>query len=227
MPGTIPSPVNTPNPDPTVLTTAALLREVSTLRDSSKAEVAALKDIIVTRLTAMDKAVELVQASHLRLVEMFHAREDKFDRLIDDKISSLQEVHDEKFRSISVQFTERDTRTEQNQKDTKVAVDAALQAAEKAVGKQQESFSLATDKSEKATTKQIDQQGLIISTATRALDDKIEDLKQRLTRIEGSMEGRLESKTTGQNTGNYILAIISAIIAAGAVIISVVINFRR
>ncbi len=46
----------------------------------------------------------------------------------------------EKFNGISTQFKERDVRVEQTARDTKVAVDAALQAAEKAVIKQNEQF---------------------------------------------------------------------------------------
>ena len=67
----------------------------------------------------------------------------------------------------------------------KIAVDAALQAAKEAVAEQNRSFALATGKSETATMKQIDALGLAIQTANKGLDDKIADLKDGLTRIEG------------------------------------------
>lgn len=80
-------------------------------------------------------------------------------------------------------------RTEQSSKDSKVAVDAALQAAKEAVGEQNKSSALAIAKSETATTKQIDQLGILIQNNTKAFDDKISDLKDRLTRIEGMGQG--------------------------------------
>lgn len=98
--------------------------------------------------------------------------------------------HEQKFRGIEVQFQERDVRADRAAIDTKRAVDAALAAQENAVAKQNESFALATSKAELATTKQIDQSQLQIATVVRTVDDKVNDLKERLTRIEGMGAGR-------------------------------------
>jgi len=117
---------------------------------------------------------------------------------IDEKTAHLQALHGERFHSISTQFIERDVRTEQTSRDSKVAVDAALQAAKEAVGEQNRSSALAIAKSEAATVKQIDQQGLLIQTATGALNDKIEDIKDRLTRIEGMGVGQINAQTASQ-----------------------------
>src|SRR6185369_6029345 len=142
-----------PVPDPTLLTTQQLLRENLWLRE-----------VLETRLNGMDKAIELLQATA-----------DKFPARIDEKIVSLQQVHEEKFNSIQVQFKERDVRTEQTSKDSKVAIDAALQATKESSVEQNKSFALATAKSEAGFSKQIDQLGVLIQTMTKAFDDKIDD----------------------------------------------------
>lgn len=165
-----------PVPDPTALTTQQLLRENLWLRE-----------VLETRLDGMDKAITLLQDTA-----------DKFPDRIDEKIASLREVHEEKFRSIEVQFSERDVRTEQTAKDSKVAVDAALQAAKELVSQQNTSNSLAIAKSEAAVTKQIDQQGTLIQTTAKASDDKIDDLKQRITRLEERDETKAKVVTTQQ-----------------------------
>ena len=144
-----------PNPDPTILTT-----------EQSDKSIKSLRELIEARLNCAEENVE-----HIR--EKVDARA----AAIATEVKHLHDLQNEKFRSIAQQFTERDTRTEQTARDTKVAVDAALQAAEKAVGKQNEAFALSTAKSEAATTKQIDAIGLLIATTNKAADDKINDLK--------------------------------------------------
>jgi hypothetical protein len=227
-----PRPSNVPIPDPSVMTTRQLVREVSTLRELLEVKLARLeettalnrqiletriddiekaretsramlaerldtriasvdatanltRDVLQTRLDGMDKAITLLQDTA-----------DKFPARIDEKIAALREVHEqrfsalidthlEKFSSIQTQFRERDVRTEQSSKDSKVAVDAALQAAKEAVGEQNKSSALAIAKSETSTTKQIDQLAASIQQMTKAFDDKVMDVKERLTRIEG------------------------------------------
>jgi len=100
------------------------------------------------------------------------------------------------FRGIETQFQERDTRTEQNSQASTTAINAALQAAKEAVGQQNVSFALATSKSEAATTKQMDGLQVLIQTGTKATDEKIDDIKSRLMRIEGMGVGQISAKQT-------------------------------
>lgn len=159
----------------------------------------------------MDKAIELLQSTA-----------DDFPGRMDEKIASLKSVHDERFASIETQFLERDTRTEQTSKDSKVAVDAALQAAKEAVGEQNKSSALAIAKSEAATTKQIDQIGVIIQTTTKGVDDKIDDIKGRLQAIEGQkIGGRERTQDFKDHTGLWI-SLIAVLIAA----ISLILGFK-
>lgn len=156
-----------PIPDPTILTTQQLLREVGSLRD-----------IIEARQAGVDKEIGLI-----------NGRLDGRQNAIKEEVTHLQHLQDEKFHSIVVQFAERDTRTEQTSKDSKVAVDAALQAAKEAVAEQNKSSSLAIYKSEMATAKQIDQIGVTIQAMATNLNDKIDDMKSRITVTEGKGAG--------------------------------------
>lgn len=183
--------LSTPNPDPTALTTAALLREIEGLRERTTHDNTMLRELIEARLNGNDAAVSLLRTTT-----------DKFPAMVEASIKRLQELHEEKFGSIQTQFKERDTRTEQTSKDSKVAVDAALQAAKEAVGEQNKSSALAIAKSEAATTKQIDQIGLLIQNMAKALDDKIGDIKERLTSIESRGVGiATQKQETNQNWG--------------------------
>ena len=219
-----------PIPDPTELTTRALLREIAALKEVFEVEIQSIaklhesnvnrlsgdinltRQVLETRLHGMDVAIELLK----------HSQNDQMPErvpiLIDEKIEALRGVQEEKFRSIAVQFAERDTRTEQTSRDSKVAVDAALQAAKEAVAEQNRSSALAIAKSEASTVKQIDQQAVLIQTTAKASDDKIDDIKIRLTRIEGKGEGEAGSTTTRQSSITTTAVVIGVVIALGEVL---------
>jgi len=187
-----------PVPDPTALTTAALLREI-----------ASLKELVFTRLDG----VEAKQDS-------FNEAITKTPTDVDKQVQHLKELHEEKFVSIATQFKERDIRTEQTARDSKVAVDAALQAAKEAVAEQNKSSALAISKSEAATVKQIDQIQTQISTSTKGLDDKISDIKDRLTRIEGDAVGSAEQKITQDTSSRFKQTSNSFVVSVVAVSLS-------
>lgn len=207
--------VSVPNPDPSLLTTQAMHRETEAIRELVFREILALEKSISTRLDAAEKATSLL-----------HDDMTRFPTDLDKEIRHLKKLHSERFDSIQTQFKERDTRTEQTARDTKTAIDAALNAAEKAVGKQQEAFALATSKAEATTTKQIDQQGQAIASSTRSLDDKINDLKDRLTRIEGMGVGRdtgIDRRADGSRFTVLVAGVIlSTLIGLGGIVLTIV-----
>lgn len=186
--------------DPTALTTLQLQREIQLLRE-----------VIETRLDGMDKAIVLLRTELDRNPAMRAEAIEGLQRLLEEKFKSF----DEKFRSIGTQFAERDTRTEQTSRDSKVAVDAALQAAKEAVGEQNKSSALAIAKSEASTTKQIDQIVVLINSTTSSLNDKIDDIKQRITTFEGRGEG--VANFWGLIVGGIML-LISGIVGVTAVL---------
>ena len=208
-----PTTVSRPDPDPTTLTTQALYREINQVQALLHSEMEGLSGRLGARITSVDHGLD-----RLRLII------DREPELTNQLVNNLKSIHEEKLSSIQVQFIERDVRTEQTSRDSKVAVDAALQAAKEAVEKQNASSALAIAKSESATTKQIDTQGILITTATTSLNEridaasatmnsKIDDLKDRLNRMEGMGVG---TRTTHDDT--------RGIIAVSVAVLSVLFN---
>ena len=208
-----PTTVSRPDPDPTTLTTQALYREINQVQALLHSEMEGLSGRLDARITSVDHSLD-----RLRLII------DREPELTNQLVNNLKSIHEEKLSSIQVQFIERDVRTEQTSRDSKVAVDAALQAAKEAVEKQNASSALAIAKSESATTKQIDTQGILITTATTSLNEridaasatmnsKIDDLKDRLNRMEGMGVG---TRTTHDDT--------RGIIAVSVAVLSVLFN---
>jgi len=123
-----------PDPDPTLLTTQALLREIGSL-----------KELFDTRFTGVEKTVE-----------MMHQSLDNVHVMIDEKVQNLKDLTEEKFTGIGTRFAEARYLTEQTSRNDKLALDAALQAQKEDVGKQNDSNNASISKTEVLFTKQID-----------------------------------------------------------------------
>jgi hypothetical protein len=198
-----------PIPDPTALTTEQLRRELSGLRE-----------ILQARLDGMDRAVNIVNE------EITH-----IPKNIDAAIKHLEELQDEKFKGIGLQFLERDVRTDQASKANKEALDAALLAAKELVGAQNIANSAAAVKTEVSFTKQIDQITTLIQTGQRATDATIQELKERLDRGEGAHTGIAEVRTEQRaasgnniNIGQTIIMGVSSLIALTALILTLLLH---
>lgn len=190
-----------PRPDPTILTTQQLLREITSTKEIVETKVDGIKGVIFARMDANDIAVKLLQALN-----------DRVPDFVREQISQLKEVHNEKFSSITTQFieldkrtdqkfvaidqqfAERDKRTEQLSLADKTAIAAALQAQKEAAGATNDSNSVALLKMETNFAKLIDQQTTLLQSVTRNTDDKINDLKSRLDRGEGLSRGTSEMR---------------------------------
>lgn len=209
-----------PIPDPSVLTTQQLMREIELLKELLQTDDNAtrlllesndhaVRDILETRLNAMDKAIELLQQ-----------KADKVPSEVDLKTTSLKDLLFEKFstvdalfRGIETQFEERDTRVKESAVATSTAVAAALQAAKEAVGEQNKSFTLSIDKSEAATTKQIDAITTNHQTEIRALYALIGELQKRLDRQEGQGSGIASSWMVALGIIGILLPVTGIILA--------------
>ena len=188
-----------PIPDPTVLTNQAVASAMDTLRRELQAHAA----VMSIRIEDMERlAKQLVVTAN-------------------ERIEHLQLLHDEKFASVAIQFAEREKRSEQASRENKIAVDAALQAAHDAVAAQNTASSQSIAKSEAATAKQMDQIGTLVQTTTRGLNDKIDDIKSRLTLIEGKGVGRGEEQVDHRNSGSYMFAAIGTVIGFTGLLIVV------
>lgn len=168
-----------PIPDPTVLTTEQLNRAILAERDFVKGQLQVLEE----RLAGIDRATEL------RLRDIV-----EIPRVVDEKVGNLQELAEEKFSSIQTQFLERDTRQEREARDNKVAVDAAFAAQKEAAAKQDEGNQKAIDKSERATAETIKTLADANAQSAEALGGKIDDLKERVARVESAKQGATEQR---------------------------------
>jgi hypothetical protein len=100
-----------------------------------------LKELIFTRLDAMDKAVALFNTNLTRVPTD-----------VDKQVGNLKDLLLERFNRVTTQF---------------------------------DGIQLQFSKSEAATTKQMDQIGVNLQTINVALNDKIDDVKDRLTILDG------------------------------------------
>lgn len=204
-------PGSVPVPDPTLLTTEQLTQRI-----------AALKELVETRLNAMDRASQLL-----------HENVTRIPTETDRQVMHLRETSDEKFSSIQLQFVERDVRSKAAEIAAQVAVGAALQAQKEAAAAQNDANAAAITKSEAATVKQIDGIQVLLATIAKSFDEKIEGVKSasatsiasinsRLDRGEGVARGGQDSRTEKRaDTGTMIAFVslgLSALVVLGGLV---------
>ena len=186
--------------DPSLLTTQQLIRELSLLRE-----------ILEARLNCNDEDI-----THIK------GELEKIPGLINASDQHVSDLFNEKFASIQVQFKERDIRTDQTSRDSKIAVDAALQAAKELSGEQNKASSQAIAKSEAATSKQIDQIAILINSVAKSTDEKIDDLKGRQDKGEGRSTGVREyTRDVKDDSKAYYAIIISVVSIVVTIVFSV------
>jgi methylmalonyl-CoA mutase N-terminal domain/subunit len=115
---------NVPVPDPSVLTTAALEREVGHLRELFSGQI---EDIA--------KDLARFQDNH----------DERHRDVVGAAISHLKELCEVKFHNVETRFEERDLRFAQRDADSNEAIKAALAAAKEAVAKSEATFTKEID----------------------------------------------------------------------------------
>lgn len=210
-----------PVPDPSERTREQLIRELGLLRDELTREIDHVRTETMARMDTQDAAAEL-RLEGLRGVRPETERQ----------LGHLHELLDEKFASVYRMFDDRDIRVQQVSEANKNALDAALAAAKELVTAQASASSEAADKAELATTKQIDQIGLRLEALRdeqnqrreadqKALNQRIDEVKERIDRGEGITVGGA-TRTVDQRATIAALVGISTFVLA---IIVVVVNF--
>jgi hypothetical protein len=85
---------------------------------------------------------------------------------------------------------------------------------------------LAIAKSETSTTKQIDQLGSLVVSQAKNVDDKITDVKERLTRMEGQGLGKVATDYDHNASSKLNISIVSSIIALTSLIVTIIVVMR-
>ena len=182
--------------DPSSLTTQQLVRAIQAERDYVDGQIA----VLMERLAGIDKATEL----RLQGITDIPA-------MIQEKVDHLSALMTERFTSVAQQFAERDIRAEREARDNKVAVDAAFAAQKEAAAKQNESNTLAITKSEMGTSETINKLAELFKTTTDGLSDKIDDLKERVGRMESVKQGGQQAYAGIYALAGFILIITTII----------------
>lgn len=192
---------NLPSPDPTILTTQALQREIEALKERFNDKSDLVRQVAEERMECLEHEIKLLRD----IVESAPARRDQ-------ALNQMQELIDEKFHAINARFAERDIRATAMHQANKEAINAALTTVKETM-----------NKSELAFTKQVDQIMTLIYSAQKGSDGKIDDLKERLTILESHKLGAKEEATTYKqaardNTATWAFAI--AAVAAGIAVLN-------
>jgi len=187
-----------PVPDPTTLTTEAVDRATAQWHR----ELAAQREILETRLDAMDRAT-------LLRLEMINGAPAKTQ----EEVRHLRELLEQR-----ADLSDRAVRLAAD--ESRVSLTAALDAAKEAVKEQNTANSLAIGKSEIATQKQIDALALLMTSTNGALSDKIDEVKSRLDRGEGVTSGASAAVTDQRGNVGQNLAVLGAIVGVLVLLMS-------
>jgi hypothetical protein len=129
---------------------------------------------------------------------------------MNDKIAALEKLVMARFGSIERELALIEDRRVEQKVDTKVAVDAALSAAEKAVKEQTVASEKSIIKSETSAAEQSKQQNATFTAALKGVTDILADLKERVGKIEAIKVG-----ATGRD--DRLLVVLGLVIAALAI----------
>jgi len=227
----LPQVVTTPNPDPTQLTAIMiddakeqLRRELLYQREGVLSLIHSTRQIIEARIDATDKATELLQTIQDRLPDRISDAVRDMHRLIEQQFETTNERFTtmlERFASIQTQFAERDVRTDKSETNVNLAIAAALSAQKEMAALQNVNIAQALARIEATAQKQIEQVVTLGQATSAGVDSKINDLKERLSLIEGRTAGitaatttQQAAVTTQQGTSGNIIAVIAIVVGA-------------
>lgn len=158
--------------------------------------IAALQDLIFAQLDSINKDLTGVHYSidhHLQVD-------------IQKAVAHLKDLMTERFTGVAAQFAERDTRNNQRTADVNKATDSALAAAKESTNEIKTGF-----------TKQIDALHVLLGATAKSSDDKIDDIKGRLTTIEARTAGinteRNDNRIATQDTSARMFSIIAIVVS--------------
>lgn len=178
-----------PVPDPTVLTTELVDRAI-----------AAYKAVMEERLGAMDKAVVLVATQIAEIAPNTTAAQELMHKELDRRMHSEREFMEMLVGRIEEVFNEKFSSVEGTFASNALALTAALAAQKEAAAESNKSGTLAIATAAVNTQKQIDAQGVLLTTNTKSLEGKISDINKNFDDKFADVKGRLDM-LAGHSTG--------------------------
>lgn len=153
--------------------------------------------------------------------------------LIASEIQHEHELIEQMLEEIKTILRMLDSRTAEQKKDTKDALDVALAAAKEAVANQSSASEKSFIKSETATIERIKAVETLLTASTTAANDKVDDLKSRIVAIEAVKLGGAEAQANNRAgateiRGNMaaIIGIVTGLIAVASIIITIIVVFK-
>lgn len=160
--------------------------------------------------------LDLVQAGMGRQDDMrgassalFHALIGGLEKYIDAKIDGFKALYDSRLDNIKHEFATVEHNRIEQKNDTKVAVDAALTSAKDLVKEQGSASKEAITKSETAAT-----------SALLAVQTTVNDLKDRLGRVETELRTKAEVHSVGRSDTGMVVSVAMAVFAFLSLIIA-------
>src|SRR5271165_6073999 len=187
-------PYSVPIPDPTLLTTEALRREITWTRELIEEKFKAFRDLH----DALEKRVSQQRGADL---EAFNTLSLERRAATDQEIKAYREAMDSQFRAVGTQFHERDIRFDQAAVASERAVQAALS-----------SLNLAFARTESQFNKQIDQLASTLTLTNTNMTQRLDDLKTTVTGIEGSHKGSSQAIGWAIGSAGVIIAVVTAVL---------------
>ena len=195
--------------DPSSLTTQMVLREI-----------ASLKELFDTHIDRIDQSISVAHADMVRVPTEVQKSVTELRNYFLEKIDNNYRLFEQRFDLVERYRVEQKT-------DTATALTAALNAAKEAVSEQNKSNGIAISKSEASTTKQIDQMGALISATANISDNKINDVKERLAKIENAQTGIQVTGTASHEGSRNAWAIVASVIGLILLVLTLVTFFQK
>lgn len=159
-----------------------------------------------------------------RTISTLHREIENLDERLTASLRSDARLRDEKFDAVALEFALVERMRVEQKRDTQEGVSAALVAAKDAVAQQTIASEKSTNKSEIGTDAKISALDASFGQRIAGQGTQIDDVKERLTRLEAGGVGRSAERTEQRDHANQYTNVITAVIIAVAAIASTLIG---
>lgn len=219
-----------PVPDPTELTDRAIAKEAQARVDAHES----LQQVIESQFAIRDERLRAIDIA--TTIHRNSASHEGVVGLIREHVTSLELLVNSKLDVMDQALRDRDVLAQRESalnalalaaafNASKEAVAAALTAQKEAAQRQDEANQKAIDKSEAATAERILKLEQLFAAGIATVGGKVEDVKDRVGRIESVAVGGIAQRTEGRasNTATYALIGVIATVLGIVVTISTIV----